>query len=142
MSSKHCSLSQSDAICEASLFFQNANNNHLCQRKLLLHQTPILNRHDALWAYFFPEQQPLTLRCPNHENQSCTLSLHGPGLILNLSACYITSTNLRTLPEWDHYKQNWKYLAFTYPITFPQSPTKKLINWKISSRQTLQELKL
>jgi len=87
--------------CEESLFFQNTNHHQLCQRKLLLqHQTPILQQHGALWAYFFPEQQTVTLRCLNNENQPTrTLSLHGPGLIHNLSTCYITSTNLRTLPE-------------------------------------------
>jgi hypothetical protein len=87
--------------CEESLFFQNANNNRLCQRKLLLrHYTPILQRHGALWVYFFPEQQTVTLRCLNNENQpSQTSSLHSPGLIHNLLTCYITSTNLRTLPE-------------------------------------------
>jgi hypothetical protein len=41
-----------------------------------------------------------TLRCPKNVNEStCSLSLHGPGMIHNLSTRYITSTYLRTLPE-------------------------------------------
>ena len=87
--------------CESSLFFQHTDNFRLCQRKLLLrHQTPILQRHGALWVYFFPERRQVTLRCPNSNDQmSRTVSLLRTGLIHNLSKCYISSTKLRTLPE-------------------------------------------
>ena len=33
------------------------------------------------------------------------LSLHGPGLLHKLSTCYVTSTNLRTLPELNGSQQ-------------------------------------
>jgi hypothetical protein len=87
--------------CEASLFFQNPNSQHLCQRKLLLrHQTPTSQRHGALWAYLFPERHQVTLRCPNFDNQQFrTLSLLGTELVISNSSCYLTSASLRTLPE-------------------------------------------
>ena len=87
--------------CEATLFFQNTDNFRLCQRKLLLrHQTSILQRHGALWVYFFPERHQVTLRCPNSNNQmSRTISLLGTGLIHILSKCYTSSKKHRTLPE-------------------------------------------
>jgi hypothetical protein len=87
--------------CEASLFFQNPNSVHLCQKKLLLrHLTPTLQRHGAFWAYFFPEQHQVTLRCPDSDNhQLRKLSLFGTGLVISNSSCYITSASLRTLPE-------------------------------------------
>jgi hypothetical protein len=51
--------------CEASLFFQNTDNFRLFQRKLLLqYQTPILQRHGALWAYFFQKGNKLLYDAP------------------------------------------------------------------------------
>jgi hypothetical protein len=87
--------------CEASLFFQKTDTFGLCQRKLLLrHQTPILKRHGALRAYFFPEWPTITLRCPNSGNQPPhTMSLQGAGLVQNISTCYLSSSTLLTLPE-------------------------------------------
>jgi len=92
--------------CIGNLYFQSKNKS-LCQRKLFLrHQTAILQRHGALWAYFFLEQQIVTLRCLNNYDQpSRKLSLHGPGILHKLSTCYITSTYLRTLPELNGFQQ-------------------------------------
>jgi hypothetical protein len=86
--------------CESSLFFQNADNFRLCQRKVLHHhQTPILQRHETLWIYFFPEKRLVNLRCPRQKSQSCMISLHEAGVTHNVSDCYISSTEFRTLPE-------------------------------------------
>ena len=87
--------------CASSLCFQSSNNYRLCKRELLLHQqTPILQKHGAYWFYYFPEERTVTIRCSDPTRQlTRTVSLHGPGLLHNVTSCHISSSALRPLPE-------------------------------------------
>ena len=89
----------------SSLYFQNSNNYRLCKRELLLHQqTPLLQKHGAYWVYYFPEERSVTIHCSEPTRQltrtvSRTVSLHGPGLLHNVTSCHISSSELRSLPD-------------------------------------------
>jgi hypothetical protein len=73
----------------------------LCKRELLLQQqTPLLQKHGAYWVYYFPEERSVTVRCSEPTRQlTRTVSLHGPGLLHNVTSCHISSSELRALPE-------------------------------------------
>ena len=85
----------------SSLYFQNSNNYRLCKRELLLHQqTPLLQKHGAYWVYYFPEKRSVTIHCSEPTRQlTRTVSLHGPGLLHNVTSCHISSSELRSLPQ-------------------------------------------
>ena len=72
----------------------------MCRKDLLRHyRTPTLIHHGSKWAYHFPEYRQVTIRCPQEEGQYArTVSLVGSGLILNASACHISTQEVRTIP--------------------------------------------
>jgi len=79
--------------CESSLFFKAGGTHPLCRRNLLVHHsTPFLRRYGALWVYHFARQHRVTFHCTKADCQlPRTLTLEGPGLLLNLTGCGITS---------------------------------------------------
>ena len=87
-------------------------------------------RHGALGAYFFPERQTITLRCPNSDNQPPhTMSPQGAGLAHNLLTCHLSSSTLRTLPELtESLHAKLETPNPSYPATFLQSATTKPVN--------------
>jgi hypothetical protein len=87
--------------CESSLFFQTADSIPLCQRKLLIHHhTPILQCHDSVWFYHFPEPQPVTLHCRRNDSEvSTTRILSENGIIHNSSPCLLTTKGIQTILE-------------------------------------------
>jgi len=86
--------------CDVSLFFQSSDSFQLCRKILLRHyRTQTLIHHGSKWAYHFPEPRQVTIRCPQENGRSSrTVSLDGSGLIHNMSACHISSQEVRTIP--------------------------------------------
>jgi hypothetical protein len=86
--------------CASSLYFQNSNNYRLCNRELPLHQqTPLPQKHGAHWVYYFPEERTVTVHSSEPTGQlTRTVSLHGPGLLHNVTSYHISSCELRSLP--------------------------------------------
>ena len=87
--------------CEASLFFQNKLTHRPCKRKLLYHQqTPFLHRYGAIWIFYFPTRQQVSLHCRNDSSEvPRSLSLFKAGTLHDTSDCYVTSSEFQTLPE-------------------------------------------
>jgi len=87
--------------CEFSLFFQTADSQNLCHRRLLPHhKTPFLQRYESTWIYRFPESQHVVLRCWRDKAwTSSTQILYGNGIIYSTSQCLFTADKFQTLPE-------------------------------------------
>jgi len=52
--------------CEAELFFQSTGNFSPCKRRPLYHyNTSLLQRHEKISIYHFPNHLQVTIRCPN-----------------------------------------------------------------------------
>jgi hypothetical protein len=87
--------------CESKRYFQRTAKDRTCQRKLMVHyETPTLVQHGSTWIYHFPTPSQLTIRCPQGSTWGVeTQTLEGSGLIENVTACEITTSELRTIPE-------------------------------------------
>src|SRR5215475_9127212 len=86
--------------CVASLFFQHAAPQKLCKRKLLLNlQESTLIRHKDSWIYHFPTPRKLMIRCPGNEaSPPHTQTLVDAGLLVNATACHISTEDLQVIP--------------------------------------------
>lgn len=73
----------------------------MCWKNFILYyHTPTLQRHENIWAYHFPQQQEVTLRCRKDNAWiSHAEILFGAGLVFNATACSITTIEFRTLLE-------------------------------------------
>jgi hypothetical protein len=93
--------STQELTCESSLYLQKAGTHNLCRRRLLLnYETPTLQRHGAIWIYYFPTQQLVTVRCrENGTWSSSSEKLVGGGLLYNASGCAISASGFQTLPS-------------------------------------------
>jgi len=81
----------------ASLFFQSPNSQQLCKRNLLLnYQQSTMVQHQNVWVYHFPTPRQLTVRCPGNEaSPPHTQVLVNAGLLINASACHVSTEDLR-----------------------------------------------
>jgi len=86
--------------CAASLFFQSPNRQHLCKRNLLLnHRQSTMIQHRNVWIYYFPTPRQLTVRCPGNEaSPPGTQVLVDAGLLINASACHVSTEDWRIYP--------------------------------------------
>jgi hypothetical protein len=86
--------------CEASLFVQSPNSQHLCKRNLLLnYQQSTMIQHRNVWIYHFPTPRQLSLRCPGNEaSPPRTQVLLNAGLLFNASACHVSTKDLHNNP--------------------------------------------
>jgi len=73
----------------------------MCRRDLLYkYRTPIIQQHEKVWFYHFPERRPVTIRCPQaNDRNTHTASLAEVGQIFNASHCSIITKDIRTSPE-------------------------------------------
>jgi len=85
--------------CAASLFFQSTNYQKRYKRSLLFnYQQSTLIQHRNVWIYHFPSRH-LTLRCPGNEaSPPRTQVLVKAGLLLNASACHVSTEELYMYP--------------------------------------------
>jgi hypothetical protein len=86
--------------CEGSLIFQDVDSRRLCPRQLLLEsRTSLLQFQRTLWPYFFPERRQGTIRCPAPGSyKPHIVTLEGKGLLQNITACFVTTPDFRTIP--------------------------------------------
>jgi len=86
--------------CAASLFFQSPNSQQLCKRNLLLnYQQSTMIQHRNIWIHYFPTPRQLTVRCPGNEaSPPRTQVLVNAGLLINASACHVSTEDLRIYP--------------------------------------------
>ena len=86
--------------CAASLFFQSPYSQQVCKRILLLnHQQSTMIQHRNIWVYYFPTPRQLTVRCPGNEaSPPRTQVLVNAGLLINASACHVSTEDLRIYP--------------------------------------------
>ena len=83
--------------CAASLFFQSPNSQQLCKRNLLFnYRQSTMVQHQNIWIYYFPTPRQLTVRCPGNEaSPPRTQVLVDAGLLINASACHVSTEDLR-----------------------------------------------
>ena len=56
-------------------------------------------QHRNIWIYYFPTPRQLTVRCPgNDASPPRTQVLVNAGLLINASACHVSTEDLRTYP--------------------------------------------
>jgi len=86
--------------CAASLFFQSPNSQQLCKRNLLFnYQQSTMIQHRNIWIYHFSTPRQLTVRCPGNEaSPPHTQVLVNAGLIINASACHVSTEDLHIYP--------------------------------------------
>jgi len=86
--------------CTASLFFQSPNSEQLCKRNLLFnYQQSTMIQHRNIWIYHFPTPRQLTVRCPGNEaSPPHTRILVNAGLLINASACHVSTEELHIYP--------------------------------------------
>jgi hypothetical protein len=87
--------------CESRLYFETPAKDGLCKRSLMVHyRKPTLLRHEEIWVFHFPTQHQVNIRCPrNNVWVTRTPTLSGAGLIQNATRCFITTGEIRTIPE-------------------------------------------
>jgi hypothetical protein len=85
--------------CEGSLYFQNEDSRQLCKRQLLPESpAPTLQFHQSFWSYFYPERRRVTVHCPAPEGSKVhSVTLEGAGTLHDVTGCYVTSAELRTV---------------------------------------------
>jgi len=86
--------------CAASLFFQSPNSQQLCKRNLLFnYQQSTMIQHQNIWIYHFPTPRQLTVRCLGNEaSPPYTQVLVNTGLLINASACHVSTEDLHIYP--------------------------------------------
>jgi len=86
--------------CAASLFFESPNSQQLCKRNLLFnYRQSTMVQHQNIWIYYFPTPRQLTVHCPGNEaSPPRTQVLVDAGLLINASACHVSTEDLRIYP--------------------------------------------
>jgi hypothetical protein len=133
--------------CEASLFFQSPNSQQLCKRNLLLnYQRSTMIQHRNMWIYHFPTPRQLTVRCPGNEaSPPRTQVLVNAGLLINASACHVSTDDLRIYPTLRGTMQTERdtphiFMPDKVPIILPHE-SQQLHEMTIPTLQRLDNIK-